>query len=209
MTLVDYLVARGGPAPRHGLAYDYVLAGDGLYLVTENSLLGVRVPVARCAVRGLPPLYSACELKHGRLPLELWERIVALGRAFAVYDREVLCAVTYDADAGYHLVVPRQLVRRDNVYYRPPANVVLEIHSHHRYSACFSATDDADEQRLSLYGVIGRLDTERPEVSLRVGAYGYCLPVPWETVFEGGRGVFRDNPFDPVEEEQSDDDVPN
>ena len=25
----------------------------------------------------------------------------------------------------------------------------------------------------------------RPEVTLRVGAYGYFLPIPWETVFEG------------------------
>ena len=63
---------------------------------------------------------------------------------------------------------------------------MLELHSHHRYPARFSATDDADEQRLCLYGVVGRLNDARPHVALRAGAYGHFLPVPWETVFAGG-----------------------
>ena len=53
--------------------------------------------------------------------------------------------------------------------------------------ACFSPRDDADEQRLGLYGVLGRLDAPRPEVRLRAGAYGYFLPLPWEAVFAGDR----------------------
>ena len=130
---------------------------------------------------------------------------MALGRAFADHECEVLCAVTFDWNDGFRLVVPRQVVRRDSVSYQPPANVVLEIHSHHRYPACFSPTDDADEQRLCLYGIIGRLDSPRPEVALRVGAYGYCLPIPWETVFEGNRGVFRDAHFEEGEVKSDDD----
>ncbi len=55
---------------------------------------------------------------------------------------------------------------------------MLEIHSHHRFPTHFSRTDDADEQRLCLYGVLSRLDGERPEVALRVGAYGFYLSVP-------------------------------
>jgi hypothetical protein len=42
------------------------------------------------------------------------------------------------------------------------------------------------------YAVVGRLDAEWPEVALRVGACGYFLPLPWESVFEGERGPFRD-----------------
>ena len=54
--LVDYLVARTGPPPPGGLAYDYVLGGDGLWVAAENTVLRVRAPIARCRVRGLPPL---------------------------------------------------------------------------------------------------------------------------------------------------------
>ena len=48
--LVEYLVARDGRCRRAaGLAYDYVVAGDGLYVVADNRYLAVRVPVARAA----------------------------------------------------------------------------------------------------------------------------------------------------------------
>jgi hypothetical protein len=66
--------------------------------------------------------------------------------------------------------------------------------------------DDADEQRLCIYGVIGRLDAERPEVALRVGAYGYYLPLPWESVFAGEKSPYRDRVAEP---EEAEDDLPD
>jgi hypothetical protein len=51
--VVDYLVAHTGlPAPR-GQAYDHVLAGDGVFVAAENPWPQLRVPIAKCAVRGL------------------------------------------------------------------------------------------------------------------------------------------------------------
>lgn len=49
-------------------------------------------------------------------------------------------------------------------------------------------TDDADEQGFGLFGVLGRLNQGRPEVSLRVGIYGYFFPLPWGAVFDGDGG---------------------
>jgi hypothetical protein len=63
--------------------------------------------------------------------------------------------------------------------------LVLEIHSHRGGAARFSETDDVDEQRLRLYGVVGKLDDLRPAVNLRAGAYGHFLPVPWSAVLAG------------------------
>jgi PRTRC genetic system protein A len=192
MPLVDYVIARDGPAPRRGQAYDYVLAGDGLYVVAENRSLTVRVPVAPTRVRGLPSIYSHLSIRTGRLPVEIWEQIVAIARFWAARSQEVLLVVTHDSTFGYRLAVPRQVVSALMVSYAPLDDVVLEIHSHHRFAARFSPTDDADEQGLSLYGVLGRLDQERPEVALRVGAYGHFMPVAWEDIFDGDRGTCRD-----------------
>ena len=199
MALVEYLIARDGLPPRRGLAYDYVLAGDGLYLVAENRHLDVRVPVASTDVRGLPPIYPAFTLRTGRLPQEIWEQVVEEARTLGRSGHEVLLAVTYEENTGYRLARPEQLVGPLEVVYQPLSAVVLEIHSHHRYAARFSNVDDADEQRLCVYGVLGRLDGDRPEAALRVGAYGYFLPVPWEAVFAGDRGAFRDAYFDPAD----------
>ena len=203
MPLVDYLIAREGVPARRGQAYDYVLAGDGLYLVAENRYLEVRVPVANAQVRGLPPIYPCCTLRTGRLSGELWEGIAATARLWSLYGREVLLAVTFEEPSGYRLLLPEQAVGPKRVFYRPPSPVVLQIHSHHHYPACFSPTDDADEQGLCLYGVLGKLDSNRPEVGLRVGAYGHFLPVPWDSAFDGDRGPFRDANFDPIEDRES------
>ncbi len=192
--LVEYLVARNGAPPRRGLAYDYVVAGDGLYVVADNRDLAARVPVARATVRGLPPLYASLTLRAGRLPQRFWAEIVAVARARP--EREVLVAVTLEP-SGYRLQRPAQRAGPTSVIYRPPRDALLQIHSHGAYAARFSPTDDADEQGFGLYGVVGRLGSERPEVALRVGVYGYFLPVPWESVFEGDRAPFRDTHFDP------------
>ena len=63
--------------------------------------------------------------------------------------------------------------------------MVAEFHSHGTSRAFFSATDDRDEQGFRTYGVAGRLDTDRPELSLRVGVYGHFAPVEWSQVFDG------------------------
>lgn len=209
MVLVEYLIARDGLPARRGLAYDYVLAGDGLYLVAENDALSVRVPVARCAVRGLPPLYPSCTLKHGRLPQAAWETIVATAEARSLGGREVLLVARRDDLFGYRLVRPPQLAGPTGVVYRPPSDAVLEIHSHCAYSAHFSATDDRDEQGMRVYGVLGRLGTDHPEVALRVGAYGHFMPLPWEAVFTGDRGAFRDAQVEPDGEAEGADGLPD
>jgi hypothetical protein len=193
--VVDYLVARHGPPPPAGIAYDYVLGGDGLFVAAGSPLLRVRVPLARCAVRGLPPLYAACALTHGRVPLALWDAIAAAAARAHAAGREVLLAVRHEPGAGYRLVCPPQVGAADRVVYRRLPDTLLEVHSHGPLAARFSPRDDADEQRLGLYGVLGGLDGPRPEVRLRAGAFGYFLPLPWEAVFAGDpadRSPFRD-----------------
>jgi PRTRC genetic system protein A len=190
--LVDYLVARQGPPPRRGLAYDYIVAGDGVYLMADNDWLDVCVPVTRCTIRGLPTFRARCVLRKGRVPTCIWQQVVQVSHAWAARGCEVLLAVTYSEAYGYRMSIPVQAVASENIVYQPAANVVLEIHSHHRYAARFSSTDDNDEQRLRVYGVVGRLNREVPEVALRVGAYGHFMPVAWETVFDGDQSDFRD-----------------
>ena len=82
-------------------------------------------------------------------------------------------------------MVPPQLGTATSLTYAPPAGVVAEFHSHGGSRAFFSKTDDRDEQGFRVYGVAGRLDRDRPELSLRVGVYGHFAPVDWSQVFDG------------------------
>ena len=180
---VGYLVNRpGGLAGIQGIGYDYVLGSGGLYVQSESAHLTARVLVASCEVRGLAPVTEKVELAHGPIPFRLFE----FGLRWFQDDpgTERFFAVRWDGDA-YRLVVPEQEGTASSLTYTPPAGVVAEFHSHGASRAFFSKTDDRDEQGFRIYGVAGRLDTDRPELSLRVGVYGHFAPVEWSRVFDG------------------------
>lgn len=204
---VDYLVARESLPPRSGLAFDYILAADGLFVATEGDLLAVRLPVAFCRLRGdrIAPVGTACALRRGRLPRSVWAACLAHAEDAARAGREVAVFVTHRPDGGasgrYRVIRPPQTVTATRAEYDEPAlapgeTVLLSFHSHHAMRAYFSPTDDGDERQLRLYAVVGRLGTPSPEVTLRVGFNGHWLPLTWETVFDGERGSFRDAQFD-------------
>ena len=179
---VGYLVNHNdGLTGEHGIGFDYVLGSGGLYVQSESAHLTARVLIASCEVRGLAPVAEKVKLAHGPIPARLFE----LGLGWFEDDpvTERLFAVRWDGRA-YRLVVPPQLGTATSLAYAPPAGVVAEFHSHGHSRAFFSKTDDGDEQGFRIYGVAGRLDNDRPELSLRVGVYGHFAPVEWSQVFD-------------------------
>jgi hypothetical protein len=167
--LVDYLVARVGLPTGSGLAYDYVVGGDGVFIVAANPLLELRVPVAVCDIRSLAPVFAGCTLLHGPIPGSIWNNALRFLRAAHIRGSEILVGVRHDGD-GYRLVVPSQMVAPLAVKYKPQPGWLLEMHSYRDASARFSATDCADEQGLRLYGVVGRLDDWRSRTRSGQGA---------------------------------------
>ena len=123
--------------------------------------LTARVLVAPCEVRGLAPVTEKVALAHGPIPAGLFEWGLRWFRDDPGTER--FFAIRWDGD-GYRPVVPEQDGTATSLTYTPPAGVVAEFHSHGRSRAFFSKTDDADEQGFRIYGVAGRLDTDRPEL---------------------------------------------
>ena len=133
-------------------------------------------------VRGLAPVTEKTELTNGPIPARLFE--IGLRWFRDEPGTERFFAVRWDGDA-YRLVVPEQEGTASSLKYIPPAGVVAEFHSHGSSRAFFSKTDDGDELGFRVYGVVGRLDSDRPELSLRVGVYGHFATVEWSQVFDG------------------------
>ena len=180
---MGYLVNHpDGLAGFHGVGYDYVLGAGGLYVQSESAHLTARVLVAPAEVRGLASVTEKLALTHGLIPSGLFD--LGLDWLLAAPGTERFFAVRWDSDA-YRLVIPPQEGTSASLTYEPPAGVVAEFHSHGGHSAFFSATDDGDEQGFRIYGVVGRLDTPEPELTLRVGIYGHFAPLEWPQVFDG------------------------
>lgn len=180
---MGYLVNHpAGLAGSQGIGYDYVLGSGGLYVQSESAHLTARVRIAPAQVRGLAPVSEKLEMAHGPIPAHVFE--LGLGWMLAAPDTERFFAVRWDGDA-YRLVVPPQEGTGSSLAYQPPQGVIAEFHSHAGHRAFFSATDDRDEQGFRIYGVVGRLDTPAPELTLRVGIYGHFAPLRWPQVFDG------------------------
>ena len=172
----------GGLTGVQGIGYDYVLGSGGVYVQSESAYLVARVLVASCTVRGLAPVAGKLQLTHGPIPAYVFE--LGLRWFQADPDTERFFAVRWDGEA-YRLVIPPQAGTATSLAYVPPAGVVAEFHSHGSARSFFSATDDRDEQGFRVYGVVGRLDTPEPDLSLRVGVYGHFAPLGWPQVFGG------------------------
>ena len=180
---VGYLVNQpGGLSGFHGIGYDYVLGSGGLYVQSESAHLTARVLVSPAEVRGLAPVTEKLTLTRGPIPAHVFE--LGLVWMLAAPDTERFFAIRWDGDA-YRLVVPPQEGTGSSLSYESPAGVVAEFHSHASHRAFFSATDDKDEQGFRIYGVVGRLDTPAPELTLRLGIYGHFAPLHWSQVFDG------------------------
>ena len=185
MSLIGYLINHPGRLEgTRGLAYDYVLAGNGLFLESEGPLMAARVLVEEADVRGLAPLEPKLVLRHGKVHGSLWE--LALNVLIASSGRERYVAIVRRQD-DYELRVPPQEQSAAGIaeYYRTPQTVV-DIHSHPGTGEPhFSMTDDGDEIGFQVYGVVSNVAHGKPFVRLRVGIYGYWQEIPWSDVFSG------------------------
>ena len=171
-----------GPLEERGMAYTYVLAGNGLFLEAENALLRARILIAPAQVRGLPALVPYLELRHGLIPGYLMDLVVSA--CGATPDREVYAAIAWDGQ-DYRVVVPPQEGSGGHVDYEVVPNTVVGIHSHGSMGAFFSGTDTRDDQGFIVSVVLGELGHLVPQARARLCLYGYFAPVKLNEVFSG------------------------
>lgn len=181
MRLVGYLLnKKTGLEGEPGLFYDYILAENGVFIRAQNPLIKAVVCISPVEIRGLLSLEERIELEHGKMPRYLYD--LSLSILMASSDREQYLAITWENE--YRLRFSEQERNSASVKYENLPSSVMDIHSHGRMKAWFSYIDDADEQGLRLYMVVGRLDTLLPEVEIRLGVYGYFAPLCVEEVFD-------------------------
>lgn len=163
-----------------GVFYDYILAREGLYIRAKNALLSATVCIAPEEVRGLASLGESVELVHGKIPIYLLDLVLS-----------AMCSKTYVEqyfaiiwDGGYTLRMPTLSQGAGSVRYEVLPNTIMDLHSHtFGKSPHFSDIDDRDEQGFRLYAVVSGLRDLFPTVAIRLGIYGYFVPVGKGEIF--------------------------
>ena len=172
--------------------YDYILGGSGIFKRAHGYLCSCLLPVVSTRVIGLPDVVSYIRLQTRRIPEQFLHIVLQDARSEA-WDapEEAMYHVVY-ADGRFKLLKPRQDHTDGRVSYEGGSDpsILCDLHSHHELSAYFSPTDDRDEEGFRFYAVIGKIFS-KPEIAVRIGAYGDRWSVPATTLF-AGLGPFED-----------------
>ncbi len=176
-----YLInTKEGLQGEHGFIYDYIMAGNGLFIQAKSPLIEAIINISPVIVRGLPIIKERVELVHGKVPWHLYD--LALSLLYLNPWNESYVAITWEG-SNYSVKRPNQTRGEAKVEYETLPNTIIDVHSHGTMEAFSSLQDDIDEQGLKLYMVVGKTNTLVPEVELRCGVYGYFSPMDKEGVF--------------------------
>lgn len=129
-----------------------------------------------------------------RIPLKLTMQVLAFFRHYISdsSESEALLNIYWDKERQEFVAdAPEQVVTKISVEGRISEKYMcdryihyMDIHSHNRMGAFFSAVDDHDERATRLYTVIGRMDSPVPEIRTRISNGGKFLDINPAEVFE-------------------------
>ena len=193
MNFVEHHFVTGRELPPYSASlYDYLVAGNGVFLRSRRKGLEVILPVSSCEIRGLAPVEPVVRLAHPRVPASLVQEM--LEYALSAQDAEespveMLFHLEWRQD-HWQLSIPDQeqtatsVTPTDDGPGSSYATALIDLHSHHQMRAFFSRTDDQDESKgFRIYAVLGRIFTQ-PELLVRAGCEGAFLVIPATQIFE-------------------------
>jgi len=180
------------PPPRK--MYEYLFAGNGIFLRAQRDGLTACIPHLLTPIQGLPDLHPRISLTGPPITQNIMSTI--LSEALQAWKHpggpeEALFHCTYTDH--WSLTIPDQIRTYASVHCRnpftPSSNTCLvEIHSHHEMPAYFSDTDNEDETGFRVFGVLGHFH-RKPRILFRVGIYGHFFSIPADTIAELPAGL--------------------
>jgi PRTRC genetic system protein A len=182
----NYIIAREDALPPidPSSLFEYVLAGNGLFVRARRKELEAMIPVVRCEVRGLKEVHPFVRMGCGKIPLNLTQAI--LDEFERDLPNESLVWLQLN-EGRLKVIKPPQVRNEISVHpvdpYDPNGKAAfMDVHSHNTMEPYFSTDDDRDETGFRIFAVMGLLD-KRPCVTARIGIYGYYWHLDAESVF--------------------------
>jgi PRTRC genetic system protein A len=168
----------------------YVLAGNGAIEIRENEI-GIFSAVTK-KVPGLDMAPEGVKMKLPKIPLSILFQIIAFFKDInLIHGSEAIIQIYWDREKKeYFCFCPKQEVCGSSLEFKRDKEkdkkylLVADIHSHNIMSTFFSGTDDKDEKEARLFGVIGNIMDQLPDVMFRASSGNSSVEIPLEKIFE-------------------------
>lgn len=186
--MIRHTYVKEGTAPPDpaGVLYRYLTGRNGTFLQAARPGLALCLPVAPASqpLRGLADIRPS--FRFAPIPAGFLGRMLAEARRQAPFETLFYLK---RAAGRWQCELPAQVQTRTSVVPVDPGDpayqgALVEVHSHPPGArAYFSPFDDRSEQLFRIYVVLGRVDSARPEVAVRVGVYGQFFRLPFRWIF--------------------------
>lgn len=189
---VEHKIASSDTESITAIKFEYLLAGNGLFIRAKRREFSVSLPLCLKSVKGLPETGSGIVWHKPKIPACIWREIWATARRasdYIAFREDVFVVYWSETESEWKW----RKISRERSWAATIADDTLEeykdacieLHTHPPGAMYFSRADDEDETgKFRLFGILTDVHTIGPKIRFRCGVYEYFVQIPAGDVSE-------------------------
>ena len=205
--LVGHKIAAGENDPINAALFEYLLAGNGLFVRASRREFAVSMPLTVQRISGLPNGAIGIVWRKPPINASLWVEILLHAQQghTSSYFKEEIYLIYWDKvlgswqwSASGREQTWASTVADDTL--PEYADCCIELHTHPPGALHFSRADDRDESgKFRIFAIL--IDVhDKPKIRFRCGVYDHLVPIPATWVGRMPHGIIDLNEIDAVVE---------
>jgi PRTRC genetic system protein A len=195
---IEHLIAESDVPPIKAIKFDYLLAGNGLFIRAKRKEFSVCLSLNRISVKGLLEVNSEIVWHKPRIPSRIWQEILKNAREDSdstEFKEDVYIVYWFKENSQWQW----KNIGKTRNYASTIADdsleeygeACLEIHTHPPNANHFSQMDDADEQgKFRIFGILIDVHNPNPKVRFRCGIYDHFVQISTADIGETPNELF-------------------
>jgi hypothetical protein len=205
--LVGHSIAASENDPIDAALFEYLLAGNGLFVRARRREYTVSLPLTVQRISGLPKAAVGIEWRKPPIAASLWQEILSHARqnnqssdfreeVYLIYWDSVAGSWQWRASGREHTWA--STVADDTL--PEYADCCIELHTHPPGALHFSRADDRDELgKFRIFAILIDIH-DKAKIRFRCGVYDHLIPIPAVWVGAMPDGIIDLNEIDAVVE---------
>jgi PRTRC genetic system protein A len=201
---VEHKVASHQTESITAVMFEYLMAGNGLFIRAKRREFSVCLPVCHEPIKGLPEVNGGINWHKPRIPSNLWQQILENAREASdsiQFREDVYVVFWHEATSQWcwkNIGKERRLastIADDSL--SEYGEACIELHTHPDGVIHFSSADDRDESgKFRIFGILIDIHSQNPKIRFRCGVYDYFAQIPTDYISEMPEGVVDLNRYE-------------
>ena len=194
---VEHKIASAESESVTAIMFEYLMAGNGLFIRARRREFSVCLPLCREAIKGLPSVTSGIVWHKPKIPSSIWQQILENARwanDFTEFKEDVYVVFWLEAISEWRWKkISKERQRAATIAddtLQEYGEACIELHTHPDGAIHFSLSDDRDESgKFRIFGILTDVHSTLPKIRFRCGVYDYFAQIPADYVSEMPHGI--------------------